>query len=131
MVQDAENFAEEDKVRREQVENRNQAEALIHGAEKSISDLGDKADPALKSEVEEAVTTLKTALEGDDDAEIKDKSEALSAVLMKMGEAAYQAEQQAGGDTSDASDNTASADDNDVVDADFEEVDDSKSAKNG
>ena len=131
MVQDAENFAEEDKVRREQVENRNQAEALIHGAEKSISDLGDKADPALKSEVEEAVTTLKTALEGDDDAEIKDKSEALSAVLMKMGEAAYQAEQQAGGDTSDASDNTASGDDNDVVDADFEEVDDSKSAKNG
>ena len=131
MVQDAENFAEEDKARREQVENRNQAEALIHGAEKSISDLGDKADPALKSEVEEAVTTLKTALEGDDDAEIKDKSEALSAVLMKMGEAAYQAEQQAGGDTSDASDNTASADDNDVVDADFEEVDDSKSAKNG
>lgn len=131
MVQDAENFAEEDKVRREQVENRNQAEALIHGAEKSISDLGDKADPALKSEVEEAVTTLKTALEGDDDAEIKDKSEALSAVLMKMGEAAYQAEQQAGGDTSDASDNTGSADDNDVVDADFEEVDDSKSAKNG
>ena len=131
MVQDAENFAEEDKVRREQVENRNQAEALIHGAEKSISDLGDKADPALKSEVEEAVTTLKTALEGDDDAEIKDKSEALSAVLMKMGEAAYQAEQQAGGDTSDASDNIASADDNDVVDADFEEVDDSKSAKNG
>ena len=131
MVQDAENFAEEDKVRREQVENRNQAEALIHGAEKSISDLGDKADPALKSEVEEAVTTLKTALEGDDDSEIKDKSEALSAVLMKMGEAAYQAEQQAGGDTSDASDNTGSADDNDVVDADFEEVDDSKSAKNG
>ena len=131
MVQDAENFAEEDKARREQVENRNQAEALIHGAEKSISDLGDKADPALKSEVEEAVTTLKTALEGDDDAEIKDKSEALSAVLMKMGEAAYQAEQQAGGDTSDASDNTASGDDNDVVDADFEEVDDSKSAKNG
>ena len=50
---------------------------------------------------------------------------------MKMGEAAYQAEQQVGGDTSDASDNTASADDNDVVDADFEEVDDSKSAKNG
>ena len=127
MVQDAENFAEEDKKKREQVETRNQGEALIHGAEKSISDLGDKADPALKAEVEEAITALKTALEGDDDAEIKDKSEALSAVLMKMGEAAYQAEQSA--DNPDAAADNSASDDG-VVDADFEEVDDNKSAEN-
>ena len=127
MVQDAENFAEEDKKKREQVETRNQGEALIHGAEKSISDLGDKADPALKAEVEEAITALKTALEGDDDAAIKDKSEALSAVLMKMGEAAYQAEQSA--DNPDAAADNSASDDG-VVDADFEEVDDNKSAEN-
>ena len=127
MVQDAENFAEEDKKKREQVETRNQGEALIHGAEKSISDLGDKADPALKADVEEAITALKTALEGDDDAAIKDKSEALSAVLMKMGEAAYQAEQSA--DNPDAAADNSASDDG-VVDADYEEVDDSKSAEN-
>ena len=127
MVQDAENFAEEDKKKREQVETRNQGEALIHGAEKSISDLGDKADPALKADVEEAITALKTALEGDDDAAIKDKSEALSAVLMKMGEAAYQAEQSA--DNPDAAADNSASDDG-VVDADYEEVDDNKSAEN-
>ncbi len=127
MVQDAENFAEEDKKKREQVETRNQAEALIHGAEKSIADLGDKAEPALKAEVEEAITALKTAIEGDDDAEIKEKSESLSSVLMKMGEAAYQAEEQAGGEAGTGGD---AASDDGVVDAEFEEVDDSKSAEN-
>jgi len=124
MVQDAETYAEQDKERREKVEARNQAEALVHGAEKSISDLGDKADPALKSEVESAITELKTALEGEDDADIKDKSEALSAVLMKMGEAAYQSQQPEGEEGS------AQADDDGVVDADFEEVDDDKTARN-
>ena len=124
MVQDAETYAEQDKERREKVEARNQAEALVHGAEKSISDLGDKADPALKSEVESAITELKTALEGEDDADIKEKSEALSAVLMKMGEAAYQSQQPEGEEGS------AQADDDGVVDADFEEVDDDKTARN-
>ena len=95
MVQDAENFAEEDKKRREVVENRNQAEALIHGAQKSISDLGEKAETGLKEEVEAAITDLQAALDGDDDAAIKEKSETLSSALMKMGEAAYQTEQPA------------------------------------
>lgn len=124
MVQDAENFAEEDKKRREVVENRNQAEALIHGALKSISDLGEKAETSLKEEVEAAITDLQAALDGDDDAAIKEKSETLSSALMKMGEAAYQTEQP-------AEDGQPKDDDDGVVDADFEEVDDSKSAKNG
>ncbi|MGB1440374.1 MAG: molecular chaperone DnaK [Candidatus Puniceispirillaceae bacterium] len=124
MVQDAENFAEEDKKRREVVENRNQAEALMHGAQKSISDLGEKAETGLKEEVEAAITDLQAALDGDDDAAIKEKSETLSSALMKMGEAAYQTEQP-------AEDGQPKDDDDGVVDADFEEVDDSKSAKNG
>ena len=123
MVQDAENFAEEDKKRREVVENRNQAEALMHGAQKSISDLGEKAETGLKEEVEAAITDLQAALDGDDDTAIKEKSETLSSALMKMGEAAYQTEQPA--------EDGQPKDDDGVVDADFEEVDDSKSAKNG
>ena len=126
MVQDAESYAEEDKARREKVEVRNQAEALAHGAQKSIDDLGDKADPAVKAEVEAGIVELNTALEGDDDEDIKAKSEALSSVLMKMGEAAYQAEQAEGG-AEDAG--TNQAEDADVVDADFEEVDDEQDSK--
>ena len=126
MVQDAESYAEEDKARREKVETRNQAEALAHGAQKSIDDLGDKAEPAVKAEVEAAIVELNTALEGDDDEDIKAKSEALSSVLMKMGEAAYQAEQAEGGAEGAGAEQ---ADDADVVDADFEEVDDEQDSK--
>ena len=126
MVQDAESYAEEDKVRREKVETRNQAEALAHGAQKSIDDLGDKAEPAVKAEVEAGIVELNTALEGDDDEDIKAKSEALSSVLMKMGEAAYQAEQAEGGAEGAGAEQ---ADDADVVDADFEEVDDEQDSK--
>ena len=126
MVQDAESYAEEDKARREKVETRNQAEALAHGAQKSTDDLGDKAEPAVKAEVEAGIVELNTALEGDDDEDIKAKSEALSSVLMKMGEAAYQAEQAEGGAEGAGAEQ---ADDADVVDADFEEVDDEQDSK--
>ena len=126
MVQDAESYAEEDRARREKVETRNQAEALAHGAQKSIDDLGDKAEPAVKVEVEAGIVELNTALEGDDDEDIKAKSEALSSVLMKMGEAAYQAEQDEGGAEGAGAEQ---ADDADVVDADFEEVDDEQDSK--
>jgi molecular chaperone DnaK len=126
MVQDAESYAEEDKARREKVETRNQAEALAHGAQKSIDDLGDKADAAVKAEVEAGIVELNTALEGDDDEDIKAKSEALSSVLMKMGEAAYQAEQADGGAEGAGAEQ---ADNADVVDADFEEVDDEQDSK--
>ena len=127
MVQDAETYAEQDKERRAKVEARNQAEALVHGAQKSIDDLGDKADPAMKADVEAAIAELKTALEGEDDQQISEKSEALSAVLMTLGEAAYQGEQ----DMSDAQpqDEATTQDNDDVVDAEFEEVDDDKDAK--
>ena len=127
MVKDAESYAEEDKARREKVETRNQADALVHAAEKSLSDLGDKAEAGLKADVETAIAELKTALEGDDDAVIKEKTEALSNAMMKMGEAAYQAEQAAGGPAGDEA--QAQQGDDGVVDAEFEEVDqDKKSA---
>lgn len=130
MVQDGEIHADEDKKRREMVEARNQAEALLHGAQKNIDELGDKADPALKSDVDAGIAELKTALEGDDDADIAAKSEALSSVLMKMGEAAYQAEQaeQAEGGDNEGPDKSGN-DDDEVVDAEFEEVDEEQNAK--
>ena len=127
MVQDAETYAEQDKERREKVEARNQAEALVHGAQKSLDDLGDKADSAMKADVEAAIAELETVLEGEDDQQISEKSEALSAVLMKMGEAAYQGEQDMAG--AQADDTDTSQDNDDVVDAEFEEVDDDKDAK--
>jgi molecular chaperone DnaK len=129
MVKDAEAHAEDDKKRREKVEARNQAESLVHGAEKSLADLGDKADPALKEEVEKAVADLKEALADEDNDDFGPQTEALSAVLMKMGEAAYAAEQAEGADASEASANDASANDDGVVDAEFEEVDDNDDDK--
>ena len=118
MVQEAEANADSDKKRRSDVETRNQAEALVHGAEKAIDDLGDKADANAKAEVEAGVEALREALSGDDIEAISEKSAALSQSMMKMGEAAYSAE----GDQADAN---AAADNNDesVVDAEFEEVD--------
>ena len=121
MVSEAEANAEEDKKRREAVEKRNQGEALVHGAEKAIADLGDKAEPDAKAEVEAGIAALKEALEGDDVDAIAAKSAELSQSMMKMGEAAYQAEQAAGPDGA-----TSGADGEEtVVDAEFEEVDDS------
>ena len=117
MVSDAEVNAEEDKKRREAVETRNQGEALVHGAEKAITDLGDKADPDAKAEVETCVGTLKAVLDGDDMEAISSASAALSQAMMKMGEAAYQAE------APDADNADSAPDDETVVDADFEEVD--------
>ena len=125
MIKDAETYAEEDKARREEVETRNRAEALVHTAEKTIADVGDKADAEVKAEVETAVSDLKTALEGEDAAEISVKAETLSGAMMKMGEAAYQAEPEA---ESGQAGNSA-GDDDGVVDADFEEVDDEQDAK--
>jgi len=121
MVSEAEANAEEDKKRREAVEKRNQGEALVHGAEKAIADLGDKAEPDAKAEVEAGIAALKEALEGDDVDAIAAKSAELSQSMMTMGEAAYQAEQAAGPDGA-----TSGADGEEtVVDAEFEEVDDS------
>ena len=119
MVQEAEANAESDKKRRSDVETRNQAEALIHGAEKAIDDLGDKADAEAKAEVEAGVEALREALSGEDVEVIAEKSAALSQSMMKMGEAAYNAE----GDQADANPTASDNSDETVVEAEFEEVD--------
>ncbi len=129
MVKDAETYAESDKERKEKVEIRNQAEALVHGAQKSIDDLGDKADPNLKSEVEKNISELKTALENDDDTQIKEKSEVLSATLMKMGEAAYNKGQDNPNNSNNKDNVNTPSNEEGVVDADFEEVDDDQDVK--
>jgi molecular chaperone DnaK len=120
MVEEAEANAEEDKKRRESVETRNQGEALAHGARKAIDDLGDKADPDAKAEVEAGIEALQTALDDDDMEDVKTKSAELSQAMMKMGEVAYQAEQDA---TGDAGPEDSPNSDDTVVDAEFEEVD--------
>jgi len=126
MVNEAEENAEADKTRREEVETRNQGEALTHGAQKAIDDLGDKAEADAKAEVEAGIAALKEALEGDDMEAITSKSAELSQAMMKMGEAAYAA----GQDEEDAPEATsAESTDESVVDAEFEEVDGDADAK--
>jgi molecular chaperone DnaK len=129
MVKDAESHAEEDKQRREQVEIKNQAEALIHSTEKMLSEHGDKVSDADKSTIEEAVADLKTVLEGNDAEDIKVKVDALAQASMKLGEAMYQAgageEGEAPGDDAQGGSNAG----DDVVDADFEEVKDDEDKK--
>ena len=127
MVNEAEENAEADKQRREEVETRNQGEALTHGAQKAIDDLGDKADPDAKGEVEAGIAALKGALEGDDIEAITSKSAELSHAMMKMGEAAYAAGQDEEGAPENESGDPA---DETVVDAEFEEVDGETDAKN-
>jgi len=126
MVKDAEANASADKERRAQVEARNNAEALIHATEKSISENQDKIDAADKDAAEAAMAELKTALEGEDMDAINEKAQALSQAAMKIGEAVYQA-QQAESEAAAAKDAASDAandagDDGNVVDAEFEEV---------
>jgi len=132
MVKEAESHAEDDKARREMVEAKNQGEALIHSTEKTIKELGDKAAEADISTIESEIAALQTALEGDDIDAVKAKTEALSEVAMKLGEALYKAQQEeaASSEASDGeSDTAAASDDDNVVDADFEEVDDDDTKK--
>jgi molecular chaperone DnaK len=125
MVKDAEAHAEEDKKRREEVETRNHAEALVNATEKTIAENADKLDASVKADVEGAVEALKAALKDGSSDDIKTKMEALTQTSMKMGEALYKAAQaEAENEAASASD-SSNADD-DVVDADFEEVDDDK-----
>ena len=129
MVKDAESHAEDDKKRRALVEARNQGEALVHSTEKMLSDNGEKLAEADKSTVEAAIEDLKAALAGDDLSAIEAKSQTLAQASMKLGESLYKDQEEAApgaeqGEISQAQD--------DVVDADFEEVkdgdDDKKSA---
>jgi molecular chaperone DnaK len=128
MVKEAEDNAETDKEKRDAIDARNQAESMMHGAEKSLSDLGDKAEANTKKEVEDAVAELKIALEGEDISIIKEKTSSLSAVMMKMGEAAYKANEANNDESADNANDTAESKE-DVVDADFEEVKDNEEKK--
>jgi molecular chaperone DnaK len=120
MVKDAEAHAEEDKKRKQVVEARNHAEALIHSTDKSLAEYGDKVSEADKSAVTSAIADLKSVLESEDAGEIEAKTNALAQVAMKLGEAMYQSQQADAGDEADGSKSAGSNDD--VVDADFEEV---------
>jgi len=125
MVQDAEKFAEEDKKRRESAEARNQADSLVHATEKQIEEHGDKIDADTKSAVQAAIDETKTALEGDDAEAINAKAQALTEVAMKMGQQIYEQEQAAAPADGEAAAEDTSADE-DVVDAEFSEVDEDK-----
>jgi molecular chaperone DnaK len=133
MVKDAEEHAGEDKKRRETIEAKNQGDALIHSTEKAMAEHGDKVGPEEKTAIEAGIASLKTALSGDDAEEIKEKTNTLAQASMKLGEAMYKAQQSEGAAADAAADGAADApssngsgpDDN-VVDADFEEVDDKK-----
>ncbi len=132
LVKDAELHAEDDKKKKELVEARNAADSLIYSTEKSIKDLGDKVDEDTKKNVDDVVPRLKTAMEGEDAEEIKRLSEELSQAAHKLAEAVYKnasqdAGTQAGPGPNAAEQQGASASappEDDVVDADFEEVKD-------
>ena len=130
LVKDAEMHAEEDKKKKEVVEARNSADALIYSTEKSIKDLGNKVGSDTKAKVEESIAALRKAMEGEDAAEIKRLSEELTQTSHKLAEAMYQQasqdQQQAGAGAQSAEQATggSGAADEDVVDADFEEVKD-------
>jgi molecular chaperone DnaK len=127
MVQDAEKFAEDDKKRRESAEARNQADSLVHATEKQLEEHADKIDADTKAAVETAIAEVKTALESDNAEEISAKAQALTQAAMKMGQQIYEQEQ-ASGASADASGTTAdeTSGDDEVVDAEFSEVDDDK-----
>ena len=142
MVKDAESHAADDQKRRESVEIKNQGEALIHSSEKMLAEFGEKASEADKSAVEAAIADLKTSLEGEDTDAIKAKTETLNQAAMKLGEAMYQAGEgapdgpemtdgagagQANGSGSGGGTDSGAGDD--VVDADFEEVEDDENKK--
>ena len=120
MVKDAEANAATDKVRRELVDAKNQGEAMIHSAEKSLVDYGDKVSAADKSAIESAAAALKTALEGEDVEAIKGKTNDLVQASMKLGESMYKAQAEAGAAHGDAPAHDLTHED--VIDADFKEV---------
>jgi len=122
MVQEAESHAADDKKRRAMAEAKNQGDALVHSTEKALSEHGDKVDAAERTAIENALASVKEALKGDDADDIQQKTQALAQASMKLGEAMYKAQQ---GSEGAAPEGEAKADDN-VVDAEFSEVDDEK-----
>ncbi|RYD81440.1 MAG: molecular chaperone DnaK, partial [Sphingomonadales bacterium] len=122
MVKDAEQFADDDKKRREAAEAKNNAESLIHSTERQLQEHGDKVGADLKAEIEASLTGAKSAVEGGDAAAMTEKSQALAQVAMKLGQAIYEQEQASAASPSP----DGAPKDDDVVDAEFSEVDDKK-----
>ncbi|HVR91876.1 MAG TPA: molecular chaperone DnaK [Novosphingobium sp.] len=123
MVKDAEAFAEEDKKRRADAEAKNNADSLVHATERQLEENGDKIDAELKGQIEAAIAEAKTAIESGDAEAMNAKTQALTEVAMKMGQAIYEKEQAAAA-SPDAE--APAAENEDVVDAEFSEVDDNK-----
>jgi molecular chaperone DnaK len=125
LVKDAEMHAEEDKMKREMIDARNMADSLIYSTEKSMKDAGDKLEDALKADIDSAIENLKKAMDGEDTEEIKKLTEELTQASHKLAEIMYQQasqeQEQAQGAAGPEADTDPSQDD-DVVDADFEEV---------
>ena len=130
MVKDAEENAEADKARRELVEARNQAESLINSTEKSMEEHGDKVDPTTIEAIELAIAALKDDLEKEDAeaGKIKSGIQNVTEAAMKLGEAIYKASQEDGEDEPVAADEAAASGEDDIVDADFEDLDGDKRA---
>ena len=126
MVKDAEINAAEDKKRREMVDAKNHGESLTHDAEKSLKEYGDKVSAADKSAIEAAVAALKTALQGEDIEAVKARTNDLMQAQMKLGEAMYKAQQAAGAGPADGAAHGGAENKDDVIDAEFKEVDDDK-----
>ena len=122
MVRDAEAFADEDKIRRASAEAKNNAESLVHTTEKQIEEHKDKLDAGLISEIEDAIAATKTAIESGEPEAMTEKSNALAQVAMKLGEAIYKEEQANAAPSADE----ATGSDENVVDAEFSEVEDDK-----
>ncbi len=132
MVKEAEQFAEEDKTRKAAAEAKNQGESLVHSTEKQLVEHGDKVSAEVKTEIEMALGEAKTALEGGDTETINTKTQALTQAAMKLGRAMYEQQQAASAADAGAAGGEATAEaapaDEDVVDAEFSEVDDENKA---
>jgi len=126
MVKDAEENAEADKARKELVEARNQAESLIHSTKKSLEDHSDKVDPSTVEVIELSIKALEEALESDDAAKIKSLSQDLTEAAMKLGEAIYKAQAEDTEAEVESDEGGPSAVDEDIVDADFEDLGEDK-----
>ncbi|WP_414473201.1 molecular chaperone DnaK [Microvirga sp. M2] len=129
MVKDAEAHAEEDKKRREVVEAKNQGESLVHATEKSLSEYGDKVSESDKQGIQTAIDALKQALAGEDAEVIKARTTDLMQASMKLGEAMYQAQANAGEAGAEQPEGGENAQKDDVIDADFQEVDEGDKKK--
>ena len=127
MVKDAEDNAEADKERRELIEAKNQAESLIHSTEKSLEEHSDKVDPTTVEAIELAIAALKDELETDNADKIKSGIQNVTEAAMKLGEAIYKSAQEEGDDEPAGADEPRDADD-DIVDAEFEDLDNDKRA---